>query len=273
MSNKKLLFLDLDGTLLDEEKKIPLENKKAIEEMVEKGHDIIISTGRHPVSAMPILEELNMFSRGGYAVFYNGAVIYDCKNKVKILDMTIPFDQVRKMFDYAKEAGIHIQTYTDEKIVCESDMPGLHFYSKRSKIGYEIVEDVTKSLTKEPNKLILVDLDSKENLLAFQKAHADYEKGKFNSVFSEDFYLEYCPLKATKGEAVLYLADYLGIPLSDTYAVGDGENDISMIEKAGTGIAMRNAKRPVCFASDYITENDNNHCGVAEVIRKMILCR
>lgn len=75
----------------------------------------------------------------------------------------------------------------------------------------------------------------------------------------------------TKGSAVRFLCEYTGIPLCNTIAAGDAENDISMIRAAHIGCAMKNAEEEVKQAADYITENDNNHDGVAEIIHKFVL--
>lgn len=84
-------------------------------------------------------------------------------------------------------------------------------------------------------------------------------------------YLEHVAPGIDKGSAVRFLCEYTGIPLCNTIAAGDAENDISMIRAAHIGCAMRNAEEEVKQAADYITENDNNHDGVAEIIHKFVL--
>lgn len=116
--------------------------------------------------------------------------------------------------------------------------------------------------------MLLIDLDHKERLEAFQQAHAEWEKGKCSSFFSCKEYLEYCPLGANKGYGVEFLCDFLGVPIENAVAVGDEENDISMIRNAGVGVAMKNALQIVKDAADYVTEHNNNEDGVTEVIEK-----
>ena len=78
------------------------------------------------------------------------------------------------------------------------------------------------------------------------------------------------PVGVSKGAAIRFLAEYLMIPMENTIAVGDAENDIPMIEAAGLGVAMKNASDEIKKYADYITERDNNQGGVGEVIQKYI---
>ena len=83
--------------------------------------------------------------------------------------------------------------------------------------------------------------------------------------------LEFSHLQSNKGDAVRFMADFYGVPMGDTIAVGDEENDCPMIEAAGVGVAMANASQVVKDVADYVTERDNNHSGIAEVIEKFVL--
>ena len=83
--------------------------------------------------------------------------------------------------------------------------------------------------------MLLIDLDHKERLEAFQRAHAEWEKGKCDSFSACKEYLEYCPLGANKGYGVEFLCDFLGVPIENAVAVGDEENDISMAPKCRCG--------------------------------------
>ena len=92
-----------------------------------------------------------------------------------------------------------------------------------------------------------------------------------NSFFSCKEYLEYCPLNTSKGTGVEYLTRVLNMPPDCTVAVGDEQNDISMIQTAHVGVAMKNGIDELKKVADYVTENDNNHDAIAEVIEKFIL--
>ncbi|MEG0963241.1 MAG: HAD-IIB family hydrolase, partial [Lachnospiraceae bacterium] len=92
-----------------------------------------------------------------------------------------------------------------------------------------------------------------------------------NCFFSCNEYLEYCPKDVDKGSGVKYIAEFLNVPMENTIAAGDERNDIPMIKAAGIGVAVSNAHKDVIAFADYVTENDNNHGAIAEIIKKFIL--
>ena len=130
---------------------------------------------------------------------------------------------------------------------------------------------MTAFLKSEPVKVLVVNYENKEHLRDYLEKTADFADGKINRFFSSNEYLEHVAPGIDKGSAVRFLCEYTGIPLCNTIAAGDAENDISMIRAAHIGWAMRNAEEEVKQAADYITENDNNHDGVAEIIHKFVL--
>lgn len=269
--SKKILFVDLDGTLMRDDKTISEENHRAIKEMTNAGNYIAIATGRAISSARNIAKTLGLTFSGCYLVAYNGATIYDCAADCILQSKKLPIEYAEYLYNEAKAAGIYIQTYSDRQILAEKRTKELAFYVERTKMPYRIEPDVWSMLNQEPPKMLLIDLENKKKLEKFQKDHMEWEKGKCVSFFSCPEYLEYCPLGATKGYGVEYLEKFLGIPHENTIAVGDQENDITMIQNAAIGVAMKNGDKKAKDAADYITEHDNNHDGVAEVIRRFIL--
>ena len=174
-------------------------------------------------------------------------------------------------FDEALQCGLHCQTYSDSGIVTEHDTEEVKRYSSIVKIPYKVVPDVTAFLKSEPVKVLVVNYENKEHLRDYLEKTADFADGKINRFFSSNEYLEHVAPGIDKGSAVRFLCEYTGIPLCNTIAAGDAENDISMIRAAHIGCAMKNAEEEVKQAADYITENDNNHDGVAEIIHKFVL--
>ncbi len=93
----------------------------------------------------------------------------------------------------------------------------------------------------------------------------------FEHFFSGQYYYEFCGQGQNKGQCLRLLSEKLGVPIAETVAVGDEENDVFMIREAAVGVAMCNARAEIRAEADHITEQDNNHDGVAEVIYKFIL--
>lgn len=270
----KMIFLDLDGTLLDDNKKLPKENREAIDEALEQGHKVLICTGRPLSSAIKLLPLLGLDKPGCYAITFNGGLIYDAGEKKAIYQVTLPLEQVKYVFDKAYEYGkIHIQTYTDEGFICEYDTPESRFYEKSTQCDRKVVKDIFEELDgREPCKMLAIAYEcDREHIEGFRESLLEYSEGKMDVCFSCYEYLEFMPAGINKGNSIKWMCDHLNIPIENTIAVGDAENDITMIKTAGIGVVMKNANDDMKQCGNYITEKDNNEGGVAEVIKKFML--
>lgn len=269
-----MIFLDLDGTLLNDDKQLPQVNKEAIDEALKMGHKVLVCTGRPLSSAIRQIPVLGLDRPGCYAITYNGGLIYDIGAKKSIYKKTLPLDQVKYVFDHAYAfGGIHIQTYTDEGLICEFDTQESRDYSRITKTDRKVVKDIFEELNgQEPCKMLSIAYGcDRERIEAFRDSLIDWAKGKMNVCFSNRDYLEFMPEGISKGDAVRFMADYLDVPMENTIAVGDAENDITMIQAAAVGAVMKNGTEEVKQYGNYITEKDNNEGGVAEVIRRFML--
>ena len=270
----KMIFLDLDGTLLDDNKKLPKENREAIDEALEQGHKVLICTGRPLSSAIKLLPLLGLDKPGCYAITFNGGLIYDAGEKKAIYQVTLPLEQVKYVFDKAYEyRKIHIQTYMDEGFICEYDTPESRFYEKSTQCDRKVVKDIFEELDgREPCKMLAIAYGcDREHIEGFRESLLEYSEGKMDVCFSCYEYLEFMPAGINKGNSIKWMCDHLNIPIENTIAVGDAENDITMIKTAGIGVVMKNANDDMKQCGNYITEKDNNEGGVAEVIKKFML--
>lgn len=268
---KKILFTDIDGTLLNDNREIPKENMEAINKALEAGHSVVIATGRPLDSGKKIVKELGLTKPGCYMIAYNGAIIYDCGQDQVLEKKFVPFEYVEELFKRGREARLYVQTYNKNQIITTEDTPELQYYRQHTKLGYQVVDDVMAVLEEEPQKVMLINLEDKRLLEQFQADNMDWQEGKCHSFFSMDTYLEYAPLNATKAAGIHYLCELLNVPLENTIAAGDERNDIPMLKEAHIGVAMKNAKEEVKACADYITERSNNESGIAEVIEKFLL--
>jgi len=268
---KKILFLDLDGTLLNDEKKISTGNIKAIKKALSLGHKIVITTGRPMVSARLLSQELGLTEAGCYAIAFNGGEIYDLYQNKSIFKKTISFKYVRKIFDAAYENSLHCQTYDDTYILSEKDTPALRLYEHMTNIKSRVVDDVIAVLPSEPVKVIVISYDDPKALSDYRNATKDWSEGNVDRILSCPQYLEHVAPGVSKGAAIQILSQHLDIPMSNTIAAGDAENDISMIKTAALGVVMKNAAADIQKYGDYVTRQDNNHDGVAEIIEKFLL--
>ncbi|MCI9646553.1 MAG: HAD family hydrolase [Lachnospiraceae bacterium] len=268
--SSKILFTDIDDTLLNKDKSVSKENREAIRRLLEQGHYFVLMTGRPIATGRIVIRELELTQPGCYMAAYNGGVIYDCAAGRILSERTLPMEVTKELIDEAHKEGIYVQTYQRDTIITEKDGKELEFYLSNAVMRYQLVDDLFSSLDKEPNKVILINVDDTDRLRQFQESHS-YLEERSNSFFSHDEFLEYCPKGINKGSGVHYISSFLGIPMENTVAVGDERNDIAMVRAAHVGVAVKNAHSELMKVADYVTEHDNEHGAIAEVIEKYIL--
>ncbi len=268
---KKLLVTDLDGTLLSADKTISEENLKAIGQMVSAGHKFAFATGRPIQSALKISERYGFNTEGFYISSFNGGLIYDCGKKKDIFIQGMKKEDAKYILDKAHEAGIHAHTYDKTSVVSQYDTRELNRYIKGINMPKKVVRDITEYLTVDPNKAIVISDEGREKLNEFRKSISSFSDGRFSYTFSNPIFLEYSNINASKGASLKYMADLFNIPIEDTLACGDEENDLSMVEAGGIGIVMANGTDYMKERADYVTKADNDHDAIAEVIRNFIL--
>ncbi len=267
---RKMFFMDLDGTLLRDDKTIPEENIAAIREALDAGHYAAIATGRSTVSALPVARELGMLRKGCFLISYNGAKILRLDNMEMLREVVLPTEYAEYLFTEAERCHIHVQSYSGDEILARREAPELHFYAGQARMGYRIIPDLYDKYAdcRQPAtpKVLLASLENREILERFRAEHLEWERGRCVSVFSAPEYLEYCHIHGTKADGIEFFEKYLGIAHEDTTAMGDEDNDLAMIRAAGVGAAMPNASAGIRRAADFVPEHDNNGGGAAEVI-------
>lgn len=169
----KILFTDLDDTLLNSEKTISERARDKIAEMLAAGHHLVLASGRAVSSILDVLETLDIRrgASGGriYMAAYNGAVIYDCTDGSVIEQYDVPIPTAQAIFDMAVKRGIHIQTYTDTHIISCADDREIAYYRQAIKSPYRVGTDLEKELAHAPFKLLAIDIDDRSRLEAFRR--------------------------------------------------------------------------------------------------------
>lgn len=263
---KKILFTDLDGTLLCEDKTVSPGNRQAIEGLLEAGNYLVIATGRPVKSGLDVARSLGLTKPGCYLVAYNGGALYDCARECLLEQQTLPIPYVEYLFAEARRYGLHIQTYQGETLLAERRTRELDFYVAHSTMDFSVVPNVPGMLKEEPHKVLLISMEEEERLKVFRQDHLEWEALRCNSFFSSREYLEYCPKGVDKGYGIRRMAQLLHVPLEQTWAAGDERNDIPMLLAAGTGVAMCNGHPDAKAAADYVTMHDNEQDAIAEII-------
>ena len=266
----KLIFTDLDGTLLTDDKRVCDSNKEAIDMALKDGHKVITATGRPLESAILGVHDIGLDKEGCYILSYNGGLIYDCTTKEVIFKQEMNMDDVKHLYDDAKKWNLHFQTYNHGKVYVEEADSHIIEYHRKGKMPYEVHKDIIGDLTEAPVKALVIDYDHAK-LEEFLEYTLPWHDKSLDAFFSTNEYLEYMPKGINKGDGVKRLAEVLGVPMENTIAIGDERNDTSMIIAAGVGVAMKNAILEVKECADYVTTLDNNEGGFAEAIKKFVL--
>ena len=262
--NFKLLAIDLDGTLLNDNKEISLFNYEALEYAANKGIILVPCTGR-AVNGITKYGRLAQLST--YAIAYNGAMIINLKSNEIIYHC--PMD--KKDAFYIINRGIAYDTniciWSSNKLYCNVINDYTLSYSKISGIAPEKFN----SLADFENKIITKVLwhDSEEKIAKYLKEMSSTVSKSVCCCTSKPWFLEFFNIKASKALALDMLNTALNIKKSEVIAFGDELNDVSLIRYAGTGIAMAIARKEVKQCADIITSSNNDN-GVAQIIHKLI---
>lgn len=271
MSASKVLFLDIDNTLLTHSKEITDENRMAIGEALAAGHRIVIASGRPHFAVLGTAKALRLDGPGFFLISYNGGQIWDCEKGKAIYRNPVSLRDVRISFEEADARGIHCQTYDSQSLLVRTYNKEAQYYVEHIHCPYRLVPELPDGLTEEPLKTFFISFEGREYLDPIKEAVMRRTEGRLSLFMSNEYYMECVPAGVSKGFALRFLCDRLGIPVDRSVAAGDSDNDVPMLEAAGIGCAMANGT-DVCKASaDYITEADCDHSGVAEIIRKFLL--
>ena len=169
--DRKILFLDLDGTLLNSSREVSPGNRAALEKALSLGHKVVINTGRPLHSAIIQNDRLGFHQEGCYVVSFNGGMIYDaCREKI-IYSRCLPLSTARSILTMCGALDIHVQTYDREDVLVEPrwDDALIRKYCARILIHYRVLPSFEEDLTEEPPKILAVSEENRPALETLQQ--------------------------------------------------------------------------------------------------------
>ncbi|WP_333861325.1 Cof-type HAD-IIB family hydrolase [Clostridium sp.] len=271
----KIIAVDMDGTLLDDEKQISEYNKDMIHKAMELGVKFVICSGRPPM-ALKFYSEI-VFP-GEPVICCNGGVIVG-ENKRVIKSIPLNKYSLLKVIDILREEkDTYYHFYDDFGLYSEQfRYTTKKFYdinnnlSEKFKMKITIVKN-SKTFIKHCRcnitKVVVID----EDVEYLERLRNKIAKVPGIATTKSDLHnIEIVRRGVSKGNALEFLGNYYNIPMERCIAVGNDENDKSMIKTAGVGVAVFNSREILKKSADYITETDNNSGAVGEVIKKFIL--
>ena len=261
----KMLVLDMDDTLLNDDHTISNENRVMLAKARELGVHIVLASGRPTPAMIAYAKELQLDN--SYMISYNGAVITDLKEDKVIFEQTLTQGQIHELYDYSLKSKTHIITYVNGKIVSETDSEYIEIEKNITGLEHNKVVSFKEEVQSSAVKCILLEepsyLKEVEKDLKAAMPHLSVS-------MSKPFFLEVAQNGIDKGASIKFLAEKLNILQSEIIAVGNAGNDLTMIEYAGLGVWVDNVDPELRDKGDFIVASNNNH-GVAEVVRRFIL--
>lgn len=264
---QKILILDLDGTLTNSKKEITEKTLNALLAMQERGHKIVIATGRPSHGVKWISDILQLEKYGGFVLCFNGARVMNVETKEIVYQQRFPKEYLSALYQFALKNNLGLVTYQGSDVVTGTRIDKyMEFEANLNFMQLKKVEDFVSYVDFDINKCLF----SAEEDVAydFEMELASKYAGKLSVYRSEPFFIEAMPLGVDKAASLSKLFEAIGVDREDTVACGDGFNDMSMIQYAGVGVAMKNAQDAVKEVADVVTEKTNDEDGLIEIIEK-----
>lgn len=270
MTKYKLITLDMDGTLLNSQKKISKPTVLAIKKALEANKYVVLSTGRAVAELNDYENELSSIQ---YGILESGALIYDLKNKKIIHQEHIPSKMIERILETASQDDIMICIITNgtsivsKKNLNEMEKYHMGIYQPMYQRVTTVVDDIYSCAKNYPIEKINL---YHQNEKAREKSYQLLKELPLTFAFAETTSLEISPLNVTKASGLIKLCDYLNIKTDETIAVGDAYNDYDVLKTAGLAIAMQNANKDIKEICDVVV-SDNDHDGCKEAIENYLI--
>ncbi len=266
--NYPLIVSDFDGTLVNADGTITEKNRRAIAKYVAAGGKFAISTGRLPSGILSRAQELGLT---GMVSCCQGAIVMDIQSKEVAQSGTLSLESTVAACKALESLDLHIHAYDLWSYYCNRDDEYLHLYEKLTGTKATLVREKPLSAYLEERGLCVYKLLAMAEPAECATILEKLKNASLSGVAltrSAEFLVEVVNPYYSKGTAVQFLADYYGVPVERTVAVGDQHNDMPMIERAGVGVAVGNADELLKARADYVCPMRNEESAIAHVIEK-----
>ena len=266
----KLLVLDVDGTLLNDEREISKRTLAALLKVQQMGVRIVLASGRPTYGLMPLAKTLELGNYGGFVLSYNGCQIIKAQNGEILFERRINPEMLPYLEKKARKNGFAIFTYHDDTLI--TDSPDNEYIKTEALLNnLKIIkeDEFSTAIDFAPCKCMLVS-DKEKALIGLEQHWEKRLAGTLDAFRSEPYFLEVVPCGVNKANTLGALLEHLGVTREEVIAVGDGVCDVTMLQLAGMGVAMGHSQDSVKVCADYVTAS-NEEDGVALAVEKLIL--
>lgn len=266
----KLLVLDVDGTLLNDEREISKRTLAALLKVQQMGVRIVLASGRPTYGLMPLAKTLELGNYGGFVLSYNGCQIIKAQNGEILFERRINPEMLPYLEKKARKNGFAIFTYHDDTLI--TDSPDNEYIKNEALLNnLKIIreDEFSTAIDFAPCKCMLMS-DKEKALIGLEQHWEKRLAGTLDAFRSEPYFLEVVPCGVNKANTLGALLEHLGVTREEVIAVGDGVCDVTMLQLAGMGVAMGHSQDSVKVCADYVTAS-NEEDGVALAVEKLIL--
>ena len=266
----KVLVLDVDGTLLNDEREISKRTLAALLKVQQMGVRIVLASGRPTYGLMPLAKTLELGNYGGFVLSYNGCQIIKAQNGEILFERRINPEMLPYLEKKARKNGFAIFTYHDDTLI--TDSPDNEYIKNEALLNnLKIIkeDEFSTAIDFAPCKCMLVS-DKEKALIGLEQHWEKRLAGTLDAFRSEPYFLEVVPCGVNKANTLGALLEHLGVTREEVIAVGDGVCDVTMLQLAGMGVAMGHSQDSVKVCADYVTAS-NEEDGVALAVEKLIL--
>lgn len=267
----RLVALDLDDTLLNDDRKIGPLNVEALRECAQRGIYVVLCSGRAENAILPFVRQLQIagFEAGRFLIAINGCSVFDLHKRQNVFCRKVEPQVLLRANELAEAAGLRSEVYTPDTIYYREETRWTKLDVDLCGLKGVAVANYESFLQQGFTKMLIPG--EPEVLLEFQKTLREEFKDRAVIFTSKPYFLELLPPNCGKGEAVAWLAKELNIPMKQTMGFGDSMNDESLIRMTGYGVAMCNGLAPIKQLAQYVTKYDNNNDGVGHFLKEMVL--
>lgn len=265
MTDIQLVAIDLDGTLLDDNRNIPPETLAVIGEVASKGVIVTLASGRAFCSVTPYASQLGI---NVPIISCCGAYVSDLAGKQLFVNHTLDWEHCRELVCYFEERGYYIKVYYHDRFYVQEVSAETETFSRNTRIPYHVLgKGRLTELTEPPLKMVFIDEASR-----IMEAYRELDRWSeyINKAQDSDTGIEIVAAHVSKASGLAELCGKYGIALENVMAIGNEGNDIEMLQAVGLGVAMGNACAQVKRHARAVTKS-NTERGVEHALLKYVL--